>query len=314
MRLSAVDALRRGFANLAANWELVVVNFLGSIVMAVLVVAGLLPVLAVFGFDLLRHGFGRTQDAAQVWAELLSRWSLSPAFFLAALGTLALWTLASIVFCFLQAGTFGVLTAGDRQAPPGVPRDRRFFRTYTLHDFFGWGGRYLWRYLRFFALYFLVIFFWVLLCVAWIFLSVYASARWGGGAAFGIGCGGALPIFFLFLLLVAWLYVAQADLTREESGALAAARRALQVIGRRLGAVILLFVLFFAAAFGVTLLFLPLSIAVDVAFRDQELAGFAVSLLLGFAQSIPQTLLNVALAATLVALVRSEPTRSGAEA
>jgi len=318
MRLSAADALNRGLANLAANWELVLVNWLGGLLLTLLVVAGLLPVFLVLGLDLFRQAFshmGRSEDAAQVWAELLGRWSgPSPALLLAGLGTLAVWTFASILFCYLQAGTYGVLAAGDRQAPPRVPRDRHFFRTFSLRDFFGWGGLYFGRFLRFYALYFIAVFFLALLALAWIGLAVYGAARWGGGAAFGFGCGGALPLAFLVLLLAAWLYVAQADLTREDSGALAAARRALEVIGRRLGAVILLFVLFFVALIGLGLLFGLLSIAVNLGMQDQPIARTAVGFALSFLQSIPQIFLNVALAAALVALVRSEPTRSGAAA
>lgn len=318
MRLSAADALRRGLANLAANWELVLVNWLGSLVLTMLVVAGLLPVFLVLGLDLFRQFFsqmGRGEDAAQLWSELVSRWSgPSPALLLAGLGTVAVWTFVSILFCYLQAGTFGVLAAGDRQAPPGVPRDRRFLRTFSLRDFFGWGGLYFGRFLRFFALYFIAVFFLALLVMAWIVFAVYGGARWGGGAALGIGCGGVLPLAFLALLTIAWLYVAQADLTREDSGALAAGRRALEVIGRRLGAVILLFVLFALAAFALFLFFGLLSLAVNRSMQDQPLAYAAARFALSFLQSIPQIFLNVALAAALVALVRSEPTRSGATA
>jgi hypothetical protein len=41
MRLSAADCLRRGWTNLSANWELVVIQWLGSSLILVLLALGL---------------------------------------------------------------------------------------------------------------------------------------------------------------------------------------------------------------------------------------------------------------------------------
>ena len=68
-------------------------------------------------------------------------WSIGLA--LAAL--MAVWLASLLLYCFFQAGTYGVLTAAERQALPGLRRQRDFFRTFTLRDFRGWGGRYVQR-------------------------------------------------------------------------------------------------------------------------------------------------------------------------
>jgi hypothetical protein len=316
MSLSAVDCLRRGGANLAANWELVLVQWLGSVLFTFLFFLGLLPPLLAIGFGLFRQGFTSPGNAERALAELAGRLGeLGPSLLVALLGTLAVWTFACTLYCFVQAGTFGVLSAGDRQAPPGPPpRDRRWFRTFSLGDFSGWGGRYLWRFCAFFGVAGLFGILWMLLLAAWLGFAAYGASRWGGGAGFGIGCGGALPVLFLSLLLFAWFYVAQADLARDGSGAWRAARRAFDVIGRRLGAVILLFVLFLVAAFALAFAFFPLSLAADVALRGQPGVRLVVSLAFSFLQAVPQLFLNLALAGALVALVRSEapPSEAGA--
>jgi len=100
---------------------------------------------------------------------------------------LAVWLLAFLLHCYFQAGTFGVLASGDRQALPGLPRHRMLFRTFSLRDFLGWGGLYMWRFcgvlLLFGAFTFLLgggVLLWLL------FLGV-GGAQWGSPAALGIG-------------------------------------------------------------------------------------------------------------------------------
>ena len=72
-------------------------------------------------------------------------------------------------------------------------------------------------------------------------LTIYGGERWGGPAAVGIGCGGALPLGFLLVASSLWSLLAVADAARRESGTLAAARQGLRVLGRRLGAIVLIF-------------------------------------------------------------------------
>jgi hypothetical protein len=312
MSLSSVDCLRRGLANLAANWELVLVNWFGNLVLALLVVLGLAPPLWVLGFGLLGGDFS---DPRAALAELLERFSASALpLAVSLLGTLAVWLLAFFVFCFVQAGTFGVLVAGERQALPGPPRDRRWFRTFSLRDFSGWGGRYLWRFFGFYNLVGLLALGLLIVLFLWLGLTGYAGQRWGSGAGVGFGCGGALPVVFLVLLLAAWSRLAQADLARDGSGVGRASRTALEVIGRRLGAVILLFVLAIIAAFGLGMLFFPVSLAFDVSLRAQPFTRVAVSFALVLVQWLPAALLNIGLAASLAALIRSEAPRSEAPA
>ncbi|HXO21394.1 MAG TPA: hypothetical protein VOA87_15890, partial [Thermoanaerobaculia bacterium] len=103
-----------------------------------------------------------------------------------------------------------------------------------------------------------------------------------------------------------WFTVSQADLAREGSGVFVAARTGLRVLGARLGAVLLFHLLFFIASVGISLCALPLSLLLNVGLRDDPMVHLAARLLLFFLQSVPQSVLALALGASLVALVRGE--------
>ncbi len=306
MKLSATDCLRRGWTNLAANWELVVIQWLQSLVVVGLLALSLaLPVITL-GADALISGrsAGRVLD---VVTARLDR--LSPGVMMAGLAMLAVWLLSLLVHCWFQAGAYGVLAAADRQALPGSRRERLLFRTFTLRDFSGWGGLYLWRYFR------LLVIFWILafplgMAVLFWLITLGVGGQLGGtGTALGIGCGGALPLGFLFLVSSLWIHVAQADLAREGSGVGAASRRGLSVLGRRLGTVFLLVLLIALAALAVAAVFVPVSFVPTFLLTGAPRLRTLVQVLLFLLQGLPNALLVMILAASLVALVRSEGLR-----
>jgi len=303
MRLSAVECLRRGLGNLSANWELVAIQWLGSLLVAALMVAGLaMPVLILEGgLDV------SPREAARSLAALFQALGdLSPVVLLGLVALLALWTAAFLLHCYIQAGTYGVLLTADRQALPGRRRARALFRTFSRADFSGWGGRYVWRFFGFVNLFWMLLLLVVLAAVLCLVSAVAGGERWGSTAAVGIGCGGVLPLGFLALVFAFWFSIAQADLAREESGVWAASRVGLSVLGRRLGAVLFVYLAFLAAAVVLSLLFIPASLAADALLGDAPGARAGAQILLFFVQGIPNALLSVALAAALVALVRSE--------
>ncbi|HEY0515430.1 MAG TPA: hypothetical protein VGH73_26280 [Thermoanaerobaculia bacterium] len=303
MRLSAADCLRRGWTNLSANWELVLIQWLQSFLVTALLALGVVLPLLIVGANL-SAGPGAARQAEEVARRLAH---LGPSLLLALAAMAAVWTLSLLLHCYFLAGTFGILTAADRQALPGSRRRREFFRAFSLRDFLGWGALYVWRFLRLSVLFWGVV---VLLGAAvalWLGFTAAGGGRWGSPAALGIGCGGALPLGFLALTVALWLGVAQAALAREGSGVRDASRRGLAVLGRRLGAVIVLFLLVALAAIGLAMVFFPLAAATDGLLAGAPLAARAlVRCLLLLVQSLPNTLLAMVLAGSLVALVRSE--------
>jgi hypothetical protein len=303
MRLSAVGCLRRGWTNLAANWELVLLQWLQSFVVLALMAFGVLLSLLILGANLLRADSG---SGREIGAWLSGLKALSPALLLALAALLAVWLASLLLYCFFQAGTYGVLAAADRQALPGSRRQRDFFRTFSLRDFRGWGARYVWRYFG------VALFLAVLLCglggvaLLWLGLAAAGGLEWGSPAAVAIVLGGALPMGFLGLVAGLGFHLAQADLASESSGVRTAWRHGLGVLGRRLGAVTGLCVLVAVPLLLLAALFLPLSAAADALLAGAPGMRALVRFLLVLLASLPNTLLVTLFAGALVALVRSE--------
>jgi hypothetical protein len=306
MRPAAIDCVRRGLRNTRANRELIVVRWLSSLVLVVVLAAGLAPVFLVLGFTAADLP-SRPEGWEELGSEMATRISEASAGLLAAgLAAACIWTLAFVGFCFVQAGTYGVLYAGDRQAPPGLPAESSWFRTYSRADFSGWGARLVWRFFWFANLYACLLLVPALLAVLLLAAAAWASAQWGVPAGIGLGCGGALPLLFALVSLGLWFALAQADLPREGGGVFSAARRGLRALGRRLGGVLLIVLLMVMASTAVAIVFAPFSILANVALEGRFAAHLAARALLFTVQSLVSSGLSVVLAASLIALMRGE--------
>ncbi len=310
MRISAFDCVRRGLLNFRANWELVLVQFAGGILVAIVFLVGLLPVFFVFGLAAIRSIFGAARESWRVSpaaADELGRFlagNLIP-LGLALIATACIWTVALIVHSYFQGGMLGVLMAGERRA--SAPREIGWqeFRSFSLAVFADRGRRFVWRY------------FWLInlfgaigLAVGAIALSAVALAAVAGrdvgpGAAIAVGCGLALLVVPVAVFFVVWYSLAQAELARETSSTLAASRRALTILARRPGAVLMILLLMFVVAITLAVVFLTVSFGLQLALGDHFLVGLGVSLAMNVVQSLVNGALAIAFAAALVALVRS---------
>lgn len=313
MALSAVDSIHRGLVNLRANWELLFVQILQVLVVSLLVVVGFIPPLSVLGFSELETLDPATQDWTSIvtsLAEMVARGRDAWILLLASLVlSSTIWLMAMLVYCYFQAGIFGTLVAGDRQAPPGRPRGWRWFRTFSASSLRGWAGRYLWRYFWLLNLFLVISTVWLLIPLLLLWMTVWGDATWGPTAALGIGCGGAIPLAFSLLILAFWAQMAQADLARADSGVWIALRRGLQILGHRLGAAFLL-----GSLLVVIMVTLTVSIAVLSTFLDFFSGGGALARWTGhvgltLVEWLLSSLVSVAFAATLIALIRGESTR-----
>ena len=57
MRLSAIDSLQHGLLNLRANWQLILLQVLQSLLVMVISLVGLVPIVMVLGFTFVRGAF-----------------------------------------------------------------------------------------------------------------------------------------------------------------------------------------------------------------------------------------------------------------
>ena len=306
-RLSAFEALGRGLANLRGNLALVAASALGALVVLGLALLSLLPMLTLVGLSLADLAAGaegpRAVRAIQDFdaARLFSGEAL-----VAALLLLAGLTLASLVQCWFQAGILGVLAAGDAQAPPGPRRPALAFRTFSPRFFSAEAARLFGRVLAFYMLVLGAVIAGLAVVLALVVIAASAAGRWGGGAAFAVGCGGAIPLLFGFFVLALAASFGQADLPRVGGSARAALATGLRTLSQRMGSSLGLYLLFLTAAIAVGVFQGGLNLASGAAFGSASPAGATAEVALFGFQTFAQALLGVALAATAIALVRAE--------
>lgn len=309
MKTSALDCLARGLYSVRANWELAPLVILQQVAVLVLTVASFVALVVPFAGTFSLAGLAEL-DLLELegWvAEAFADWRALVVPLIAGLvASLLVGLLAFVVLCWFQAGVVAVLLAGDRQALPGPPRDWRLFRTFEWRAFSAWAGRWMWRFFWFFNLYLAIVLLLALVWVLLLVLAVWGGERWGQAAAFGIGCGSALPMVFVLLVTVAWFWLAQADLPREASGIRRASRRALDVLARRWPALLLLFLLYFGAALALGFSVAPFGFFLPQPMRDGFAAYCAGQLVLTAVQTVLSSVLNLVFLASLVALMNSE--------
>lgn len=248
MKRSAIDCLRRASQSLRSNGGLIPLALLQHVLVGVLFVVSLAPPFLVLGGMALLQGEPSVAALEEWLAGLATALAagLVP-LALAVLASFVLGILAVYVWGWFQGGMLGVLVAAERQAPSGA-EDRaggwRWFRTFSVRDFAGWGGRYAWRFFWFFHLSLTVSLLLVLAGLLIAFAAGVAREAWGLPAAYGIGCGASLPLLFGFVVYALWNLAAQPAVALPESGTLRGARIGLRVVGRRPGAVLLIFLAF----------------------------------------------------------------------
>lgn len=307
---TAIDCLRRGFHSTRANWGLLPLKVLQDLLFTVLLLVSFLPPVVVLGgMALLDEEW--SEATFQEWLlglpdELAAR--LAP-FALSVLASLVLGVLAVIVWGWFQGGLVGTLVAAERQAVPRA-EDRtggwRWFRTFSLRDFSGWGGRHVWRFFWFFHLAVTVSLLFVLLLVLLIFGAAMGQEAWGAGAAFGIGCGGSLPLLFLLVIYFLWFSAAQPAVALEGSGPVRGSVLGLRVVGRRLGGSFLvgLAVFVVAVTFGMGLGLTQA--AVGMVLEERFAAWLVTYLIFTLIQIVGNAAITVYLLAAFTALVVAE--------
>lgn len=313
---TAFDCLRRGFLSSRANWGLVPLGILQNLLFTLLALLSLLPPFLVLGGMALleRDWSGPGFEEWLAGLDDLVASALVP-LALAVVASLLIGLLAVAVWGWFQGGILGVLLAAERQALPGAearPGGWRWFRTLSLRDFAGWGGRYVWRFFWFFHLSLAVAGVLVLLIGLLILGAVMAQEAWGGGAALGIGCGGALPLLFGLVVYALWNGTAQPAVALDGSGALRGAALGLRIVGRRLGATLLVGLVVLVLSFGVGLAFSMGQLSLDVLLRDRFalwLAAYGLASLVQGFLSVALTIFGLASFTSLVTAEAAEEAR-----
>lgn len=295
IRRSAVDCLRRAGLSLRANWPLVLLSLLQSLVVGLLFVASLVPIFLVLGgMALIERDWNLA--SFEEWVAGLGALLVEQiaAVSFAVVASTVIGLLAVLAWGWFQGGIFGTLVAAERQALPDAQRragGSQWFRTYGWPEFSGWGALYAWRYFWFFHLSLTVGLVLMLVGVLIAFGTVLGYQAWGGGAAYGIGCGASLPFFFALVVYAVWSVTSQPFLARPGSRVTSAAGAGLRIIGRRPGAVLLIVAALFVVGVAFGLVFFLADQAVQLA-ADGRIAVWAA---LFAAIALVRMLVNAAL-------------------
>ncbi|MDH3745684.1 MAG: hypothetical protein OES47_11355 [Acidobacteriota bacterium] len=320
MRLSAIDAVQRGLTNLRSNRELIVLQMVQGGILAVLSVAGAVPIVLALGVGALRslmaasaspwgRSTGSPADLSPYIERMFSNWPLLLA---AVFGALCIWTLAFLVYCYFQAGVMGELAAGDAKAAAlGKTRpDRADFRVFSLAGFNSKGQAKIWQFFWLINI-FVTLALLIVLVLSLVLSGVVAWAFKGGStaAAVGLGCLSALFLAPVWVFLSLWGQLAKALLVSSASGFWSAFRESFSLLFRRLGAVLLIAVLAFVAGVAVSMVFVPVSLAADFGLGDSFRVQITADVVLMVVQTVISAVLGAAVAAVFIALARSEGKR-----
>lgn len=310
MSRDAIQCLERSWKNLWANWELLLLQWLGQLVGGVLVILGLLAPVFVIGLDLAKGAWEIAQRNGnfEEWLELAGQRLTTPqwewAYGIAAL--LFFWGLAGVVYSYVQAGLVGTLNQGEAAAEAAGRSDRPAYRVAAAAGFFAWGRQYVWPFLGLAGVWGAVLLVALTPLLLGLVVLLYSGDQASGAALAGVGCLGLLFAFFVSLVSSLWYLLAKAELVQPGARVFSASRRALTVFARRPGAILLLLVLWICALFAASIVTLPISSAgtfmLPNDFPTQILFHIALSFLQSLLGSLPQLLFLGA----FVSLVRGE--------
>lgn len=308
-RLTALEALGRGLSNVRGNLEVVAAAAAGSVGILVLVVVSLIPWLGISILAPQRFAAGQRLGPDQIVAWL-SRLA-SPRDLLAqlGLGLLALLvglTAASVLYGWVWGGVLAVLHAGDAQAPPGSGRGAELFRIWSRKFFALEAARLTWKVLLFLSLFFALLLLVMLALFLLVVAAVVVGAKSGATTGLALGCGGLLPLLFVYFAVSGAMWIGQVELVRPEVSVTAATRAGFAVLGRRLGASVAIFGLFFLLACAAGLLFGGAAFLLRLSLASRPAIAATVDLALSLIQLTVSSALQVASAGAFVALARSE--------
>ena len=310
MRLTGIDSLQRGITNLLANWELVLVNLAQTILVSVLMVAGLVPIVLVVGVGSLRaliesdfDGGGSPVEAMeQLAATILES---SGQLLLAALVATVVWSVGLLVLAYFQAGTFGLLADSERRAPLPTSR-RKDFRLFSLSRFRVSADTFMWRFFWLINLFMALATVPLLIFGTFVILALWLASAGSAGSAVAIGCLGLVAVAALSFICSLWWQLAMAAAVAGPSSFRLSIRQGLSVLWRRFGAVLVLVLLAIVVGISIAIVFVPLGFVVEVVARDSLWAYIVSQVVMTFVQSLLSAVLSVAFSGAMVALVSGE--------
>ena len=203
MTRTAADALRRGFDNVIANWQLLVIRMAEGLAFTIIIFGALLGIVV----GIAAASFGIDFDASTATPEsiygaleiLMQKWVFVAIGIVAFLGVLAV---LMLIHCFIEAGIVRVHVDAERAAGPALIGPRSRYQQYTSERWIA-GAKRGWRVL--FGIYNVIWGLWaVLLLIPFlpIATAVLLMIRQEDlQAAAGVGCVGLALLVLIMLPL-----------------------------------------------------------------------------------------------------------------
>ena len=311
-----MDCVQRGLRSLRANWELVPLLVVQSFLTTGLVLAGFLMLLTALGVGVVAWLRGLGPDWPQRLAEnLVAAVETSPPALLPLVPPLIaatlVWTLAFLLYCYLEGAVVGVLAEGEAGAGAGLP-GWRSFRRFSVAGLDRQGRRLFWPYFWFNHLLGAVALVWMVFALGLVALAARLAMGPNPAVGVGVGCVGLVPLGLSLLAVALWSMLATVEVARPGIGVWSASRRALGTLRRRLGPVLLIWLLALCGWMAVGGAFMPLKWGVMLAAGDHWPLWLGARGLLAVATALVNGALVVALLAALAALVGLRPAEAEA--
>jgi hypothetical protein len=313
-RLPAIDALARGVANVRANSELLIVQVVSMLFIVASIAVPAVYLLQKIGIPpslLLENDPRKVQEG-------IAGIDFDPAALVGLVGAGLLFLLVGgtvlfIFYCFAQAGTLAVLSAGDAQAPTVRSAPVEVFRAFSWRAYFSWCFRFGWRLFWLYNLVLLVMSLVLLLLLVPLLVAGRSFDEANVPATCLLACGLSIPVFAVFFVLAIATQVSSAVVVVDDAGAVRAMRRGLSLTGRRLGGLLLLLVLFFCASMAIGTAAFAAEFALGLILREASALRFTILAAVEMLKFLLSTVLGLILSSALIALVRGE-SRSDAPA
>ena len=302
-----IDCLRRGLVSLRANWELAAATFAQLLLTTGLLVAGFMILLTGLGVSLAAW----LRDLGPDWPRQLAddlAMSLETGppellpLVLPLIAATLVWTLAFCLYCYLQGGVVGVVVEAEMAAGSGLP-GWRAFRSFSMSGFDRHGRQLFWRYFWFNHLVAAVALVWSVLLLGLVALAVGLATGPDTTVGVALGCFGLGPLGLLLVAGALWSLLASVEVARPGTGVWVASRKALGELRRRLGPLLVIWLLWLAASLVLGAAFAPLEMALSVAAGDRLALWLGGRGALLAARSLLACGLFVAVVAALAALL-----------
>jgi hypothetical protein len=310
-RPGSIGCVQRGLRSLRANWELVPLLVGQSVLTTTLVLAGVFLLLTALGVGVVAWLRGLGPDWPQRLSEdlVVGLEATPPALRSLVLPVIAaslVWTLAFVLYCYLQGGVVGILAKSESQAGAGIPAWRSF-RRFSAAGFDLQGRRLFWRYFWLNHLLGAVLLVWALLAAGLAGLATRFAIGPDPAVGVALGCSGLVPLGLLLFVVALWSMLATVEVARPGSGVWPASRRAVSMLRRRAGSVLLIWLLALCAWLVTGAAFMPFKWGVALVLGDRCLAWLGARGVMALLEILVNGALMVALLATLSALVGQRP-------